>query len=231
MTKIKFKLYCLYSLFQNCIAFIDSKPSLQLYPLVYITTEGTTSVTFMCQKLTQFFGTVHFSINGRTISDENYQSGNNIKEDQINSTHYRMILPVQAKYNNSDVGCYSYGEGYTTSNGRLTIQGQLSAPAELTAAQSTEYEGYIKVTWRAPFTLDLTNIDPDILGYEICINPILPGINATKSRQCSTTKTTFFNLLQVNLPVNISVSAINVDGPGHSKKILHEACTSMSQIF
>ena len=107
----------------------------------------------------------------------------------------------------------------TTTYHVFTITGLLSAPTNL---RSYSNNTAIHVTWKAPPTLDLTNIDPDIMNYVITTHNLQTG------HRTSTTKT---NTHYVHWPdlelctlescleyIDFRVSAVNIVGRGNESE-------------
>ena len=72
---------------------------------------------------------------------------------------------------------------------------------------------YHSLLWNAPFTLDLTNREPDITSYTVC-NNLTSNCVTTKQREY-----TFPNLCD---PINFSITAHNVVGKGNASSITYE---------
>ena len=74
-----------------------------------------------------------------------------------------------------------------------------------------------QLSWSPPFTLDITDEDPDIIGYNICNN-------ATGS--CETVTETQFIFPNLQVPIEFSLSALNVVGESSNTTIVHDPCNS-----
>ena len=76
-----------------------------------------------------------------------------------------------------------------------------------------------RLSWDAPETIDLTDIEPDISNYRVCFN-ISEEINCDNVSE-SSQQYTFINL---RVPLLFSLSAVNVVGEGNATTVEHEAC-------
>lgn len=101
------------------------------------------------------------------------------------------------------------------------VQGVLDPPQALGISPSGSSPSLNILSWTAPFSLDLTDIDPDIIGYNICCN-----ISAEPS--CFFTEKTTYEFLNVRLPLEFRVSAINVVGESPPNVIGHPPCNDQN---
>ena len=96
----------------------------------------------------------------------------------------------------------------------LLLTGLLDAP-------STRFvpinESYLSFEWKAPFTLDITDVDPDIQFYTF--QESLTGISV------NVTEVGDFVFPTVAVTVEFSVSAWNVVGEGATASATHQPCT------
>ena len=72
-----------------------------------------------------------------------------------------------------------------------------------------------QLSWSPPFTLDITDEDPDIMGYMICDNV---------TGSCETVTETQFPYPNLQVPIEFSLSAINVVGEGSAITVVHDPC-------
>ena len=98
----------------------------------------------------------------------------------------------------------------------LHIQGLLDPPPNLTLTEAGDQLTRI-LTWGAPETLDLTDIDPDIQFYQVCYNlsDDLTCINVSSSERRE------FRFPNVCVPLIFTVTAFNVVGEGRSSTVVH----------
>ena len=95
------------------------------------------------------------------------------------------------------------------------VQGLLEAPPNLMFLETND-ECMRRISWGEPFSLDITDIEPDISHYNVCYSLR----NADKSR-CLYVNQTEFSFLNVSVPLLFTVSAVNVVGEGNSSSILY----------
>ena len=80
---------------------------------------------------------------------------------------------------------------------------------------------HMRLNWDEPFSLDITDVDPDIECYNVCYS--LVNISAEKS-QCTCVNQTEYTFLCVSVPLLFTVSAVNVVGEGEATSILYDGC-------
>ena len=95
------------------------------------------------------------------------------------------------------------------------VQGLLEAPPNLTFL-GTNDQCMRRISWGEPFSLDITDIEPDISHYNVCYSLR----NADKSR-CLYVNQTEFSFLNVSAPLLFTVSAVNVVGEGNASSIFY----------
>jgi len=111
-------------------------------------------------------------------------------------------------------------------DGVFLVQGTLSAPLQVVIRDSTSPTGLRELSWSPPFTIDLTDQDPDILGYKLCFTVSLPSQRSlTETPQCRITESVTYSFTNVRLAVNFSIAAINPAGEGASVFMVHQACS------
>ncbi|CAI8033360.1 hypothetical protein GBAR_LOCUS18819, partial [Geodia barretti] len=89
-----------------------------------------------------------------------------------------LTIPARAQYNGTRVQCVSviFGVSFAESdNATLTIQGPLSAVGDLRATSNADS---VTISWSAPFSLDVTGVDPDI-WYSVLIYNVTDENNPT----------------------------------------------------
>ena len=91
--------------------------------------------------------------------------------------------------------------------------GILAPPFNLTIA--VDDLSHKRLSWEPPASLNLTDIEPDISGYRICTNLTDVCINTTELEYV------FPNL---RIPIQFSVTAVNVVGESNAGVALHEPC-------
>ena len=101
------------------------------------------------------------------------------------------------------------------------VQGLLDAPSNLMLSEA-DNQRMRRLSWEEPFSLDITDVDPDIECYNVCYS--LVNISAEKS-QCTCVNQTEYTFLCVSVPLLYTVSAVNVVGEGEAASILHDGCS------
>ena len=91
--------------------------------------------------------------------------------------------------------------------------GLLESPSNLTRSEFNAT--HRQLTWSAPFTLDITDEDPDISGYSVCDNV---------TGSCEMVTETEYTYLNLQVPVEFTVSALNVVGEGNASTVIHDPC-------
>ena len=99
------------------------------------------------------------------------------------------------------------------------IQKYISSLAGLLDAPSTSIiplnESHRALVWDPPYTLDITNVSPDIQYYTLQEN--LTGVSPNLTE-------TEYHFLNLAVPITLSVSARNIVGKGEVATVLHQAC-------
>ena len=136
-----------------------------------------------------------------------------------------LFIPARQENDNTTIQCEGVETNpLTTALSRLVtlrIQGLLDPPPNLTLIEAGDQLTRI-LTWGAPETLDLTDIDPDIQFYQVCYNlsDDLTCINVSSSERRE------FIFPNVCVPLVFTVTAFNVVGEGGSSSIVHNGSTS-----
>ncbi|CAI8046218.1 hypothetical protein GBAR_LOCUS25542 [Geodia barretti] len=89
-----------------------------------------------------------------------------------------LTIPAKAEYNGTRVSCFTQRLGglfMESANVTLRIQGTLSAVAGLSV---TSNASSVTISWSAPFSLDVTGVDPDI-WYSVLIYNVTDENNPT----------------------------------------------------
>ena len=132
---------------------------------------------------------------------------------------------------NTTIRCFStaisstgYVIGVSSEPVLFKIQGLLDAPSNLVLLEAAN-QHMRRLKWDEPFSLDITDVDPDIKCDNVCYS--LVNISAEKS-QCTCVNQTEYTFLCVSVPLLFTVSAVNVVGEGEATSILHNGynCTS-----
>ena len=148
-------------------------------------------------------------------------------ENRTDSGNYFSYLriPARIENNNTSIQCWAYSIDTFHSlayskQAFLYIQGLLDPPPNLTLTEAGDQLTRI-LTWGAPETLDLTDIDPDIQFYQVCYNlsDDLTCINVSSSERRE------FRFPNVCVPLVFTVTAFNVVGEGEASSIAHNGST------
>ena len=104
------------------------------------------------------------------------------------------------------------------------VQGLLDAPSNLMLSEA-DNQHMRRLTWDKPFSLDITDVDPDIECYNVCYRLV----NVTvKNSQCTCVNQAEYTYLCIGVPLLFTVSAINLVGEGGVTSILHDGCDCIS---
>ena len=235
---------CLYFIF-TCTA-QNSPRTVMLTPAIYNASEGNSNaVQFTCTASpsstlnrsadgarSAIFSTcthhnnLNFIVNRKLLSSVLKQD-RGIEVCLVNSTTSVLyVLPLQVNHN-STVQCYIENpETDFSSIGVLMVQGLLSAPPALTIMNST-HPNYRLLSWTPPITLDLTDQEPDIIGYRVCFN--ISSLDAAAAEiylHCILTQDISYTYPNIRLPLQFSVTPLNVVGDGNSSFAAHQPCTT-----
>ena len=106
------------------------------------------------------------------------------------------------------------------------VQGLLDAPPNLMLSEAND-QHMRRLSWDEPFSLDITDTERDISYYKVCYSI------STEKSQCQHTEQTEFTFLCARIPLNFTVSAVNVVGEGEAMTIFHEAtnCNNIGMYF
>lgn len=195
-----------------------------LTPANYNASEGSGGVIFTCTVSVSL--PIFFLVDDGQL-DNSLQQSRGISTEIVNSSVSMLIIQPLPVNNNTTVVCFSLmGQLIVFSPPvLLLVQGRLSAPPALNIMESTS-PSYRLLSWTPPFTLDLTDKDPDIIGYRVCFSSsAVPGA-LEASLQCVVRQEAYYSFLNVRISLQFSVTALNVVGDGNSSVITHQACTA-----
>ena len=104
------------------------------------------------------------------------------------------------------------------------IQGLLDAPSNLILSEDDNQHGIMRrLSWVEPFSLDITDVNPDIKCYNVCYRLVSVPVEADSKSQCTCVNQTEYTFLNISVPLLFTVSAINIVGEGDSSQpILHD---------
>lgn len=206
---------------------IAQNPTASLTPTIYIASEGNSVVQFICT-VSQPTPIIGFTVNGN-ILDNPTQEIRSIMTNKVNGSAARLTIQPLLLNNMTSLGCYSIINGIAVmrpTDAVLLVQGLLSAPSAMSIIDST-HASFRLLSWTAPFTLDLTDQEPDIIGYRVCFNiPPPSGAAAEMMMHCVHTQEILYSYLNVRLTLQFSVTPLNVVGDGDSSFVTHQSCTA-----
>lgn len=214
--------------------------SITLFTPMYRAQEGLTITisppTFIASEGTDFTSTCVVSSPPQSLImlvNKTVLSSPNIIERRINRTALSFTLSkVTAAYNNTSFLCQAIvGSNVSYSSFQtLLVQGILSPPTQLSAVID---DRITTIFWKPPFTLDITNEDPDV-EYRICLHLSEvttgnPSCVIAVMTQFSNHK--FLDLCELsNTPILISVTALNVVGESRPIDITYKHCDGNKEL-
>lgn len=97
------------------------------------------------------------------------------------------------------------------------IQGYLDPPPNLIITNSSKQ--YLMILrWDKPFSLDITDVTPDISHYNVCYT-----LFTAKEPQCTCVNETELIFLNASVPLLFTVSAVNIVGEGNASSVVHNS--------
>ena len=207
-----------------------SQPTAVIIPRGYnASLDPEDSFTFQCD-VTGVNG-VQWLVDGllasrQDISNRGIREGSIITVDEASGS-LRSTLTIIRNINNSNTSIICLAS-MTSQTGITTtvpsepvlfkIQGFLEAPSNLMLL-GADNQHMRRLTWDEPFSLDITDVDPDIECFNVCYR--LVNVTAEKS-QCTCVNQIEYTFLCVSVPLLFTVSAMNVVGKGSASSILHD---------
>ena len=190
------------------------------------------NVSFLCTSLTGTITGVQWLVNNMTLEDIDNTDITSEFSNQFRGIGSLGFTNIPLAYNGTIITCRVHGEEEDTA--LILIQGSciaillyrilaptynfsghLSAVGSLniTASGST-----LSLTWEPPFSLDITNVDPDITGY--CVDVINSTSSVTLHSVCGINTTMFtYPLPDGSIHCTVVLFNIvphNIVGPGKS---------------
>lgn len=194
-----------------------------LSPTRLIASGGSGIANFSCVILNPPKGTIILSVlvNSLSLTDEHKRRG--IGLIMTNSSAGVVTIDSREENNNTILSCTAGAVAFSfafflSSPSVFYVQGVLSPPPSLRIIRFfPSAAGYKRLMWDAPFTLDVPNQEPDIIGYRVCVN-------FAQTLMCMRTQDTFYDFLNIRLPLDFHVTALNVVGESSPSTILNPAC-------
>jgi hypothetical protein len=189
-----------------------------------LSTDSSDKVSFNCTVSSNITPQPEFSILMQ-VNGEQFV-GSRDEENGITrlSANVFTIEPT-TETNNSNISCMavSFSEdgviGGSSEPLVFLVQGLLAPPPGLSITTPELRPNFRRLSWQPPFTLDITGFDPDITGYRICFS-----LSATSPVNCVQTDNTSYDYLNIRLPLEFLVTAINVVGESNASRAVHQAC-------
>ena len=149
------------------------------------------------------------------IRDRGISESNTIAVDEATDRFRRSLFILRNITNrNTTIVCQviatlSNGESRVINSDpvQFQIQGLLDAPSNVMLSEADNQHMHMRLSWEEPFSLDITDVDPDIECYNVCYS--LVNVSAEKS-QCTCVNQTEYTFLCVSVPLLFTVSAVNV---------------------
>ena len=142
-----------------------------------------------------------------------------IFEDLTSEISHPAVLVIQG----NNISITKYLTKYLTTTLFLTYPGPMDAVVSLTKVDST-------LSWEAPFSLDLTNIDPDIV-YCVDVYNITCGGRDLVSSDCHVTDTNYTAFSDGYLYEYIVTPRSNVEGAGNGTSRQWRGVCLMSKLI
>ena len=163
----------------------------------------------------------------QTIKDRGIFEEGLIIVDQATGSFKRNITILRKVINmNTTIICradVSSGSDVDSKAVLFQVQGLLESPPNLRLSEANDRCKRNTLNWDEPFSLDITNVEPDISHYKVCYSLS----NANKSQCKYINQMTKFTFPNVNIPLLFTVSAVNVVGEGNTSSLLHvDVCSN-----
>ena len=168
-------------------------------------------------------------LNTQEIRDRGISTSNTITVDEATDSFRRSLFILRNIINmNTTIECLATDLSpifISASEPVLfKVQRLLDAPSNLMLSEA-DNQHMRRLSWEEPFSLDITDVDPDIECYNVCYS--LVNVSAEKS-QCTCVNQTEYTFLCVSVPLLFTVSAVNVVGEGEATSIPHNGCSCTS---
>lgn len=212
--------HSLFSIFLHHIVFVSFAQDISIHPMRFVATlNSNASTTFTCTSSESAL-TITMLVNGSQISSEKEES----RGIQFTRESERGLLTIVASIenNNTAISCVvvpldEESPAQRTEPVLFLIQGILSSPSSLEIITQTSRPSLNRLSWSAPFTLDVSDMERDISGYRVCFN-------LTATPICTITTFEAYEFLNIRLLLEFIVTAINAVGESNASSILHNPC-------
>lgn len=195
--------------------------SVSIDPTAFTAGVDTVEVNFTCRATAPPTTTVSviLLING-TFPSAELRESRGLQVNPINNTEIRLMIQPSVVNNGTNVSCVAlFGRDFMPKSTRtvtLHVQGLLDSPSDLEFDAAPPPSTLRRLSWKPPFTLDITNADPDIT-YSICFN--LFG-----SPVCNKTLDIFYDFISITFPSQFTVTPSNVVGEGVGSSAMYLGC-------
>lgn len=137
------------------------------------------------------------------------------------TTMRTVFVEPRMENNNTVISCVAVtGSRILRSlEARLLIQGLLSSPSDLEISSIAGHPYINRLSWQPPFTLNITNLEPDIVGYRVCFTFMATQV-------CTVVENTLYEFFNVRLTLDFLITAINIVGEGDAGRVMHPACAT-----
>lgn len=202
----------------NTVSVVISNDELFLHPESFVASEGSGKVNFTCSVFDRTPSTLVILVEG-TEPTEQERRIRGIETTLTNSTTRLFSIESTAVNNNTELSCLAVFDlqGQRSLPSILQVQGLLSPPTELRTAELTA--NLQRLSWTAPFTLDITGIERDIAGYRVCFS-----LSELEVIMCNFTQDLFFDFLNFGFTLKFNVTALNVVGESNVTTFTRQPC-------
>ena len=175
------------------------------------------STTFTCTASPNPL-TINFLVNGTQPTTADTRRG--ITTSRVKDTGF-LAIEARAENNNTEVRCIVVAsdpvESLRSINAAIfRVQGLLSPPDSLRIVNIASRPSYNMLVWQAPMSLNITNVEPNIIGYRVCHTFLPPP--------CTIVTETSYEILNIKYYMRYEVSAINVVGESTSSIFSIQSC-------
>ena len=131
------------------------------------------------------------------------------------------MIQVSATMENDgiEIQCRAVGDTQVGSSSIeiFRVQGLLDSPSSLGITDLGS--GMQRLSWEAPDSLDITNVDPDISHYNVCITIL-------SEMSCRNVPGLEYEFVSVRVEIEFTVATVNIVGEGSVSVISYAPCDS-----
>ena len=202
--------YLLCSVLLICSTSAQDEVTAYIRPAIFVASEGSGLRNFSCRLSSS-----------AEISTINFLKGaTQLVTTRINDTGF-LSIDSMSENNDTEFTCQIVTQGespmvLSSAPAQFLVQGVLSPPSNLEIANVNSR--FRSLSWNPPFTLNITDQDPDISNYRVCFN------FSSDAQDCVVTTMTLYRFVNVRLSLDFFVTAINIVGESAQSHVLHQAC-------